>query len=381
MRLLAFSPCSSRSRARRCSRAATSSDSGSTRRLPRRLPPAPADSGGDTTDVDWPYFGRVEERTHYIADAPDPPFHMLWEFFAKQLIEFPPVLQDGYRLRRQQDGRGLRRQRQDRQERAQLQPRQRRHQPGVLRWGPLHRADRRAPDRTRPEDRQDQVDLQLRRRARVLAADRRGQGLPRLRRRALLRHQRGDRQARLASRARQRRQGQPLDPRRRPLRRRLRGRGLGAGRDERQEALEHRHDEDLPLSGAGGFYSSPSVAFGNVYEARNDGTIYGARRLHAASSPGSSRPRTRSTRRPRRPTSRAPSRPYTSAATTISSTRWTPPPARSAGFTTSAASCPGRRPWSARRSTPRASRPSRRWASTRSAARRSSSGAQPASRR
>ena len=54
------------------------------------------DEAGDATDVDWPYFGRVEERTHYIADAPDPPFHMLWEFFAKQLIEFPPVLQDGY---------------------------------------------------------------------------------------------------------------------------------------------------------------------------------------------------------------------------------------------------------------------------------------------
>src|SRR3954451_13247217 len=47
-------------------------------------------------DVDWPYFGRVEERTQYIAEAPDPPFHMLWEFFAKQLIEFPPVLQDGH---------------------------------------------------------------------------------------------------------------------------------------------------------------------------------------------------------------------------------------------------------------------------------------------
>jgi outer membrane protein assembly factor BamB len=46
--------------------------------------------------VDWPLFGRVEQRTHYIADAPDPPFHMLWEFFAKQLIEFPPVLEDGF---------------------------------------------------------------------------------------------------------------------------------------------------------------------------------------------------------------------------------------------------------------------------------------------
>ena len=46
--------------------------------------------------VDWPYFGRVEERTHYIADAPDPPFHFLWQFFAKQLLEFPPALDDGF---------------------------------------------------------------------------------------------------------------------------------------------------------------------------------------------------------------------------------------------------------------------------------------------
>ncbi len=55
---------------------------------------ATAAAGSDT--VDWPLFGRVEQRTHYIADAPDPPFHMLWEFFARQLIEFPPLLQDGF---------------------------------------------------------------------------------------------------------------------------------------------------------------------------------------------------------------------------------------------------------------------------------------------
>jgi outer membrane protein assembly factor BamB len=50
----------------------------------------------DDTDVDWPYFGRVEQRTQYIADAPDPPFHFLWQFFAKQLLEFPPALEDGF---------------------------------------------------------------------------------------------------------------------------------------------------------------------------------------------------------------------------------------------------------------------------------------------
>jgi outer membrane protein assembly factor BamB len=42
--------------------------------------------------VDWPYFGRVPERTNYVADAPDPPFAYAWVFFAHQLIEFPPAL-------------------------------------------------------------------------------------------------------------------------------------------------------------------------------------------------------------------------------------------------------------------------------------------------
>jgi outer membrane protein assembly factor BamB len=42
--------------------------------------------------VDWPYFGRVPERTHYIAEAPDPPFRFGWVFWAHQLIEFPPAI-------------------------------------------------------------------------------------------------------------------------------------------------------------------------------------------------------------------------------------------------------------------------------------------------
>lgn len=54
-------------------------------------------TGSTASDtVDWPYFGRVEQRTHYIANAPDPPFHFLWQFFAKQLLEFPPALEDGF---------------------------------------------------------------------------------------------------------------------------------------------------------------------------------------------------------------------------------------------------------------------------------------------
>ena len=60
-------------------------------------PTASGTGGAETSeDVDWPYFGRVEERTHYIADAPDPPFHERWEFFAGQLLEFPPAIEDGF---------------------------------------------------------------------------------------------------------------------------------------------------------------------------------------------------------------------------------------------------------------------------------------------
>lgn len=45
--------------------------------------------------IDWPYFGRIPERTHFIATAPEPPFHFLWQFFAKQLLEFPPAVEGG----------------------------------------------------------------------------------------------------------------------------------------------------------------------------------------------------------------------------------------------------------------------------------------------
>jgi outer membrane protein assembly factor BamB len=58
-------------------------------------PASPSAQAPAAADVDWPIFGRVTERTHYISEAPDPPFHYLWEFFAKQLIEFPPALEDG----------------------------------------------------------------------------------------------------------------------------------------------------------------------------------------------------------------------------------------------------------------------------------------------
>jgi outer membrane protein assembly factor BamB len=47
----------------------------------------------------WPLFGRVPERTHYLAAPPrrelDPPLHEAWSINTHALIEFPPAIADG----------------------------------------------------------------------------------------------------------------------------------------------------------------------------------------------------------------------------------------------------------------------------------------------
>lgn len=48
--------------------------------------------------VDWPLFGRVPQRTHYLATegrALDPPFKQAWSINTHALIEFPPAIHDG----------------------------------------------------------------------------------------------------------------------------------------------------------------------------------------------------------------------------------------------------------------------------------------------
>src|SRR5439155_9847743 len=72
------------------------SDPGSKTRT-ANLPPSEAKLAAAVANhgVDWPYFGRIPERTHFIATAPQPPFHFLWQFFAKQLLEFPPAVEGG----------------------------------------------------------------------------------------------------------------------------------------------------------------------------------------------------------------------------------------------------------------------------------------------
>jgi outer membrane protein assembly factor BamB len=53
---------------------------------------------GDAGYVDWPLFGRVPERTHYLpADNGllEPPLKQAWSINTHALIEFPPAIHDG----------------------------------------------------------------------------------------------------------------------------------------------------------------------------------------------------------------------------------------------------------------------------------------------
>ncbi|HEX5609663.1 MAG TPA: PQQ-binding-like beta-propeller repeat protein [Solirubrobacterales bacterium] len=48
--------------------------------------------------VDWPLFGRVPQRTHYLpatSRALDPPLKQAWSINTHGLIEFPPAIHDG----------------------------------------------------------------------------------------------------------------------------------------------------------------------------------------------------------------------------------------------------------------------------------------------
>ncbi len=65
-----------------------------------------AESGGGNASgsakpasfVNWPLFGRVPERTHYLPAVDgslDPPLHQAWRVNTHALIEFPPALADG----------------------------------------------------------------------------------------------------------------------------------------------------------------------------------------------------------------------------------------------------------------------------------------------
>jgi outer membrane protein assembly factor BamB len=57
-----------------------------------------SDRHGATPFVDWPLFGRIPERTHYLPAeerALDPPLREAWSVNTHALIEFPPALAGG----------------------------------------------------------------------------------------------------------------------------------------------------------------------------------------------------------------------------------------------------------------------------------------------
>ena len=58
----------------------------------------PTASPAEAGLVDWPLFGRVPERTHYLPArrrALDPPLREAWSINTHALIEFPPAVADG----------------------------------------------------------------------------------------------------------------------------------------------------------------------------------------------------------------------------------------------------------------------------------------------
>jgi len=57
-----------------------------------------AATAGDAGYVDWPQFGRVPERTHYLPVKEgllEPPLKQTWSINTHALIEFPPAIHDG----------------------------------------------------------------------------------------------------------------------------------------------------------------------------------------------------------------------------------------------------------------------------------------------
>ncbi len=55
-------------------------------------------TGSDAGYVDWPQFGRIPERTHYLPAEKgvlEPPLKQAWSINTHALIEFPPAVHDG----------------------------------------------------------------------------------------------------------------------------------------------------------------------------------------------------------------------------------------------------------------------------------------------
>jgi outer membrane protein assembly factor BamB len=58
----------------------------------------PSELADETPTASWPFFGRLPQRTHYLGGPTanlDPPFKVLWHLNTHALIEFPPAISGG----------------------------------------------------------------------------------------------------------------------------------------------------------------------------------------------------------------------------------------------------------------------------------------------
>lgn len=58
----------------------------------------PSELADETPTASWPFFGRLPQRTHYLGgpiEDLDPPFKVLWHINTHALIEFPPAIYGG----------------------------------------------------------------------------------------------------------------------------------------------------------------------------------------------------------------------------------------------------------------------------------------------
>jgi outer membrane protein assembly factor BamB len=58
----------------------------------------PSELADGTPTASWPFFGRLPQRTHYLGgpiEELDPPFKVLWHINTHALIEFPPAISGG----------------------------------------------------------------------------------------------------------------------------------------------------------------------------------------------------------------------------------------------------------------------------------------------
>ena len=304
----------------------------------------------DAGYVDWPLFGRVPERTHYLPAEKgllEPPLKQAWSINTHALIEFPPAVHDGvaYVINKYGNGKAVRLQRPQgalgtedpAQRQGQAELRHRAGLPRGLIYGAFLDGELAAGD---AEDRQQSLGARAPRPPRILAAGgRRGRSTSAPTRPTCVALRASDGKPRWRFNAPGGDQSQPQPPRRPPLLRRLpeldvrARRRAAASRSGGPTRARCRHS-----AAAASSPPPPSASARSTRPATTAPSSPSTKR--PARSSGPSTPAAPSTAPPPSPRSPAPRRPSTSAPKTAASSRSTPPPARSSGGATSAVRSP-----------------------------------------